>query len=226
MTERIGYMRTFTSYYNELCKKHLKPLGFKGKPQFRYRVVNDMLQYVQLDKVRWVSEYRIYFQVAPLCAGIKGLDVGLFARGAEGDLGWMAGQVFGNYYANEESEEDMEKCAAMVEDAFIRYLLPFFNTAVNCKSAYAASREVYDAKYAGMKNYSILSSDYEMYMLLKTGDYEMALKYAEAFRECCLDTAFGIELVERIRSNDTAWINNLLAQNERKSRITLGFETE
>ena len=219
-------MHTFSSYYNELCKKYLKPLGFKGSPMFRYRVVNDMLQFIRLDKVRWVSGYRIYFHVAPLCFGINKLGVGLFAVAPSGDLGWLAGQAFGTYYANEESEEEMEKCSEMVEDAFAYYLLPFFNTAVDCKSAYTASREIYDAKYAGMRDYSILSNCFEMYMLLKTGDYEIALKYAKTFRESSLDSAFAIELVERIRSNDTTWINNLLAENERKSRITLDLETE
>ena len=240
-------MRTFTSYYNELCKKHLKPLGFKGEPLFRYRVVNDMIQFIQLSKVRWTSEYRVYFQVAPLCVGINKLGVDLFGGGTSGDLGWLAGQFFGRYCVNEESEEDMEKYAMMVEDAFVRYLLPFFNTAMDCKSAYIASREVYDAKYAGSIDYSLLSNVYEMYMLLKAGDYEMALKYAETLRDMtfqCYEanksmlsdpkyksgldnkSAFDIELVERIRSNDTAWINNLLAENERKSRITLSLKVE
>lgn len=123
-------MKTISRYYSHICSPKYQPLGFSRYKSTFVRMSGDVLQAFTLKHARSVPTCSVEFGIFPLClpqpifldAGGYGLD--------EFIVDLREGWTF-----DSGSDESMMNCAESISKAIDLYLLPFFETCSDCKSA-------------------------------------------------------------------------------------------
>ncbi len=229
-------------HYHALCKTILAPLGFKRSPDVHYRVTNDVLQYLHMVHYRGAHRFYLVFGAVPLC---RSAPVEANCNLAFTGLELFEYSLGKHAISYNENDEGIAACVAILKTCFEHDLVPFFHNAVDCAQAFTENRRIYKT-YASEEDYAIPWNEDEMYMLLKAGDYETALKYAKTIYESRLEgyeinkrslsdpehdawmeqlLGETAELVLHVEANDVDWIQKHLQSNERRSRLSLGLET-
>lgn len=126
-------MKTISRYYNHVCTQKYQSLGFSKNKSTFVRISGDVLQAFTLKFSRYVPTCSVEFGIFPLCLP---QPVFLFAGGYELDefivepheksFGW-------SFDSN--SDESVMNCVESISEAIDLYLLPFFVTCSDCKSA-------------------------------------------------------------------------------------------
>jgi hypothetical protein len=151
------------------------------------------------------------------------------------------------------SESSVQSCIKEIIEFIQQFLIPYFECGNNCASAYEENRKIYIHLYEkqgimGFEKHGFVGDFPEYCMALKTRKYDWAKQYLEELiDERRNDLNYEIAqkkvsqeyieretdfiakrsaILERIAAHDTAWINNFIETNERKSRIALGLEPE
>jgi tetratricopeptide (TPR) repeat protein len=237
-----------------MCKKILGSLGFKCKGQNFYRIVNDVLQVVVLQRYSDGDTFSVRFSLLPFCCGLDELCL----KDAELELGWIA--KLPTY--EDKSDEALQRCVCVLGDLFCKNLLHIFEYVSDAATAYEETRRIYNLHEhlnESERHISIL----EATILMKLGNYDLAIKayesqivhledayktnyewartvQAQHGRKVNVSEQLSTEykayftnqineckqIIQHLLSHDVDWINNFIAANERKSRIALGLEPE
>lgn len=237
-------MDKFYNYYRSSCLDALESYGFRFKRNNCYRVIGDVFQSFYLNCSKYGFRCTVEFGVVPLCSGITRESLP-YLNGML-DLGRASkGYPFFEYF--EKTDSSMQSCIEEIIRCVNSTLKPFFERAVDCRSAYAETIRV-KRIYLPEAESDILTDYNEYCMLLKIGDYERALMYLEAMEKqllinytTLLDNRTkpdleaqyvnkintGLQIVQErivnLSSYNLEYINNFVAANERKSRTSLGL---
>lgn len=173
-------------HFHAECRKRYLPLGFRRKKNGYWRIVGDILQTFSLQFSRDGRNGRICFGVYPLCMSPKFVvDVGLYVLG-QFDAKTIHWSFDKTLYSN--SEECLKATFSMIDVN----LIPFFEKAIDCQSAFAESirldflfdsiRKQHLNEIGGVDRAEPIEtrSYYDgskFYMALKLHDYEWAQKH-------------------------------------------------
>ncbi len=228
-------MDHFIRFYKKRCKEEFSKYGFKSFRNNHYRVVNDVFQSFTLHRSVSGSDCNVVFGIVPLSVEYE-LDktfVNPFrVTDFEDHKPWF------NY--DRTSHTSIEKCINDMILCVNKYLMPVFDSSINCESAYSTIIE-YDNVFRG--------NSYERFcMCLKFGDYENAKKHLQevieqhenAFRrnEEALGNNITQEYIQKmeesisqrkkllklIDNKDDAAIQKLIYENEKRNRLNLGIK--
>lgn len=126
-------MKTISRCFNHICTQKYQSLGFSRSKSTFARINGDMLQAFTLKYSRSVPICSVDFGIFPLCLPQPiFLDAGGYALDEfivelhERSSGWTF---------DASSEESMMNCIESITKAIDLYLLPFFETCSDCKSA-------------------------------------------------------------------------------------------
>lgn len=162
-----GLMNYLTKEYKKRCKEEFGKYGFNLYSNNHYRVINDVFQSFNLHRSVSGSDCTVQFGIIPLSVAYdldKTSGNPCHLKKFENSGHWF------NYDRNSLTSIDM--CITNMFAYMKKYLMPLFEKAEDCKSAYAAICE-YDHVFAG--------NSYERFcMCLKFGDYEAAKFHLEA----------------------------------------------
>lgn len=232
-------MDYFLKRYKQVCKEEFSEYGFKSYRNNHYRVINDVVQGFGLERSMYGIGFRVIFGISSLANGYM----------LDRNCGWPYELAeFENkqdwFAYNKHSEEIMEKGLSEMLVYMNKYLMPFFERANNCKSAY---QEICDYERKHYREGCILFDTRKLYMALKNDDYENAAIHVKASIEQTKEAyasnkkAFGTmppeyekriqisleednKMLEHILNNDRAFIENLLAENERRNLESLKWK--
>lgn len=126
-------MKTISRYYNHVCTQKYQSLGFSRSKTTFARIRGDVLQVFSLKLSRSIPACSVEFGIFPLClpqpifldAGGYTLDV-FIVELHERSSGWTF---------DSSSEESVMNCIESITKAIDLYLLPFFETCCDCKTA-------------------------------------------------------------------------------------------
>lgn len=232
-------MDYFLKRYKQVCKEEFSEYGFKPYRNTHYRVINDVFQSFCLHRSIYGKNCTVEFGIFPLSYGYplqKDSCRGDQLKDFDDSRTWFE-------YDNR-SEITIEKCLAEMLVYMKKYLMPFFERAIDCKSAY---QEICNFERKHYHEGCILFDARKLYMSLKNGDYENATIHVKAHikhtKEVCAEKkeAFGEispeyekkirislekdnKMLEHILNNDRAFIENLLAENERRNLESLKWK--
>lgn len=173
-----------------ILKQMLYENGFLKKRTVFYKIVNDVLQNVEIEQCIVRKEFRITFGVSPLCARMTSVYQGCLYDLANLCHSDYASYHRGWYYGRPDicAKDD---CIRSMNDCCQHYLFPLLRSADCCKSAFSIMQGV--LKYADEVRRKALQSTgftdeappFEMqcllnqnlmFMALKNGDYDYASK--------------------------------------------------
>ena len=126
-------MKTIARNFNHICTQKYQALGFFRSRSTFARINEDVIQAFALKFSQSVPACSVEFGIFPLClpqpifleAGGYELDGFIFEQ-CEDSLRW----VFDSH-----SDESMKNCIESLSSAIDLYLMPFFETCCDCKSA-------------------------------------------------------------------------------------------
>ena len=165
-------------------------MDFIYKDGVYYRVVNDLLQNVEIWHSSMGCTYRVTFGLLPLCAGITNLHQGCLYELANFCISDCTSYNSGWYYEKGNAEAK-RLCVESITSYWQTYLSPLFASADCCRTAFPALRAVFrkfeDTRLIQLKRAGIsgVTSSFEMqcyldrsllYMALKNHDYSYASK--------------------------------------------------
>lgn len=233
-------MDYFLKNYKHHFKEALAQYGFKTYNKAFYRIKNDVMQYFLLH--RWVPYGRsctIDFDIYPLCMGV---DKSYFVS-ATFDVTTLKG--LNNWWEYDpKSEKSISDVTKKMLTATIDHLIPFFERAVDCRSAYNEICKLQKKLYG-----QIVMHDYSMvYFNIKIGCFNKAIEHLKAIEdqinEDDSDTLSRLgpedkkeyiakknkslweirEFIKVISLPDINYINQLVAKNEESSSVNLGHK--
>ncbi len=126
-------MKTMARYYNHVCTQKYQSLGFSRTKSIFARTSGDVLQAFSLKRSQYAPTCSVEFGIFPLClpqpifldAGGYELDKFIVELHAKSS-GWTF---------DSSSDESMMNCIESISEAIDLYLLPFFESCSDCKSA-------------------------------------------------------------------------------------------
>jgi len=235
------FMKRLSSYFNEICERKYKPLGFK-KTKKEYdqrgwmRLKNDIIQVFYLDCLPGRTECRIEFGLIPLSYGrprTNSLLMGNYELSKFFIQNYRCDWLYDN-----SSPENLINCAEVISNAIDKYLLPLFEVAVDCESALSELiklEELFECNRQQhlklMGNQDMATDSWRERMLWNSKLYYMALKsrnftFAEEYLSYQLNywekkgilaevTRYS-EPLEHLRSGDFAYFDDMVSSKEAK----------
>ena len=190
-------MTYFTKNCTRCCDLELKEYGFKRKKGVYVRVVNDVVQCLEIEKLRSGRECRGMFSVLPLCMRLSeeyifGVVYPRELRQFETALG---PQMLHSWELDPKSEESVKDCVAEIVRHIRSYLIPFFERANCCETGLAEivavdklfnENRISCLQMNGMEDFSTPDAGLNLldrakyYMALKNGDYALAFECQSA----------------------------------------------
>ena len=228
-------MDYFINIYKKRCKEEFSKYGFKSFRNNYYRVVNDIFQSFTFHRSVSGNDCNTIFGIVPLSVEYK-LDKTFVnpyrVSDFEDNRPWF------NY--DRSLDSSVEKCIDDMISCMNKYLMPVFEKAVNCESAYFTIIK-YDNVFKG--------NAYEKScMCLKSGDYKNAKKHLQevieqnenAFRRNkeALGNDITQEYIQKmegkiyqkkmllklIDNKNYIAIQKLISENEKINRLNLGIK--
>ena len=221
----------FLRLYKANCKALLAPLGFKQKNTFFYRVINDVFQYVNIQRYRDGTTFSVTFDATPFC---RGIETNLIAIGAHGFFRLEDIAPLPNYW--DKSPENIQRCATRVRELFQEHIIPFFERAIDTQTV-LSELNLHEKRYwKGIVSPATVS--WKVDMCIKLGDYASAIRglrwlINNAYRHNTYDNPIinqwiskYYEMIEWLQAQDEERISSYVEEQERKSRIALGLEED
>lgn len=194
-------MDDFLNKYISGCETILLPYGFKRKNKVFFRLVNDVIQSICIEKLGRYSygrECRVEFSVNPLCKRIESKELleglgGYYLREFE-----ISNCLASDRWMYKDTSEDISACVNEIFIYISKYLIPFFERVNNCKDALCEVialeklfyyNHIERTKLKGIKfiaGYSmevVIFDSIKYFMALKSGDYDFALESRKALLE-------------------------------------------
>ncbi len=221
--------------YKRRCKEEFSIYGFKTYRSNHYRIVGDVFQSFNLHQSVSGTDCTVEFGIIPLSVEYdidKSSCNPCHLKTFENLYEWF------NYDKN--SISSMDSCVNEMIAYMKKYLIPVFESAINCELAYSTMVK-YDDVFKG--------NTYEKFcMCLKFDDYENAKKHLQevieqhenAFRRNkeVLGNNITQEYIDKmeeeisqkkkmlklIDSKDDAAIQKLIYENEKRNRLNLGIK--
>lgn len=170
-------MDYFIKRYTANCKELLTPYGFKRCGVNYIRVINDVLQCVGLKKYSGGFDCDVMFEISPLCVPDM-FEIHPRLPSGRYILRMFEGMVLWKFDKN--SQESIDFCIDNIMMFMNKYLVPFFEQGIDCKSAYYQICEFEKLAY---KNRIRMMDYYKYCMALKFGDYNLALEHIKPFEQ-------------------------------------------
>ncbi len=228
-------MDYFINAYKKRCKEEFNEYGFKTYRNNHYRIVNDIFQSFTLHRSVSGNDCNVIFGIVPLSVEYE-LDKTFVNPCRVSDF--EDKKTWFNY--DRTLHSSIEKCIDDMIAYMKKYLMPVFEKAVNCESAYLTIIK-YDNVFRG--------NTYErLCMCLKFGDYKNAKKHLQEVIEQHKDAfrrnkeALGNNitqeyiqkmeekisqkqlLLEMIECKDYDTIQKWVSANEKRNKKNLGIK--
>jgi len=232
-------MDYFLKQYKQVCKEEFSGYGFKSYRNNHYRVVNDVFQSFCLHRSVYGKSCTVEFGILPLATEYtieKDRCRSDHLKKFEGVYEWFE-------YDNR-SEPSIDRCISEMLVYMKKYLMPFFERGIDCKTAY---KEICDFERNHCKIYN-LADDAKFCMALKNGDYKNAVihlkaqiahtkgayanvksyyddmgpEYEEMIR---LSLEKDNRMLEHILNGDETFIKNYIEENERRNLENLKWKS-
>jgi hypothetical protein len=190
-------MDYFLKNYIDACKIEFAQYGFKRKSKAFVRVVNDVMQGFAIEKFNLSRECKVLYSILPLCLGIEQhyISGGVYSQELSKFEPW------GTWCFEPKSEKSMNECIKYVISQIHKHLIPLFNKADSCKTAYHELCEAdrlfdknrkimlenrgieYIAEHEYIRYGVNMLDNVKYYMALKNGNYDVAVDHLKAMEK-------------------------------------------
>lgn len=172
-------MEVFVQSYKQMFKTIALEYGFKSHKNSFYRVVNDVVQYFVLHK--WVPFGRsctIDFNIYPLCIRV---DKSNLSSASYDIIRLLDKPCWWEYNPN--NNDNVLEVLREMYIATKEHLIPFFEKATDCASAYEALCSLEKSIYTGIPG-GIITNDYgKVCFAIKIGAYYKAIEHLKAIEK-------------------------------------------